>query len=64
MTDKSTSSLLNVKPKKRKKSGLNWFERFRIRKQDKIAESVQNKIRAVRAAEALDRQVNRRGKRN
>ena len=61
MTDKSTSSLLAVKPENRKTS-FNIFERFRISKQDKIAANVQQKIRAVRAAEALDRQTNRRGK--
>lgn len=61
LTDKSTSSLLNTKPEKRR-SSFNIFERFRISKQDKIAANVQQKIRAVRAAEALDRQTNRRGK--
>lgn len=61
MTDKSTSSLLAVKPENRR-SSFNIFERFRISKQDKIQANVQQKIRAVRAAEALDRQTNRRGK--
>ncbi|XP_074603821.1 metabotropic glutamate receptor 1-like [Brevipalpus obovatus] len=60
MTDKSTSSLLAMKPPGKRKSGLNLFERFRVSKQDKIAANVQEKIRAVRAAEALDRQTHRR----
>lgn len=41
-----------------RKSSLNFFERFRTSKQDKIAADVQAKIRAVRAAEDLDRRVN------
>jgi hypothetical protein len=44
-----------------KKPSYNIFERLRIKKQNKIAANVQEKIRAVRAAEALDRQTNRRG---
>ena len=41
----------------RRKQGLNLFERLRISKQDKIAANVQQHIRAIRAAEALDRQT-------
>lgn len=40
------------------KSG-GFFSRLRISKQDKIAANVQEHIRAVRAAEALDRQTGR-----
>ncbi|CAG2121702.1 unnamed protein product, partial [Medioppia subpectinata] len=40
-----------------KGQGLNLFERLRISKQDKIAANVQQHIRAIRAAEALDRQT-------
>lgn len=36
-----------------------FFSRLRISKQDKIAANVQDHIRAVRAAEALDRQTAR-----
>ncbi|XP_022654020.1 metabotropic glutamate receptor 5-like isoform X3 [Varroa destructor] len=42
------------RPQQRKKN-LNIFERFRVSKQDRIAASVAQHIRAVRAAEALDR---------
>jgi hypothetical protein len=48
----------------RRKQGLNLFERFRISKQDKIAANVAQHIRAVRAAEALDRQTARVRRRN
>ena len=41
-----------------RKTSLNIFERLRQGKQDKIAADVQRKIRAVRAAEDLDRRVN------
>lgn len=41
---------------------LDFFQRLRYRKRDKIKAHVDQKIRAVRAAEALDRQTNlRRG---
>ena len=41
----------------KRKPTLNLFQRFRTSKQDKIAANVQQHIRAVRAAEALDRQT-------
>lgn len=41
-----------------RKKSLNIFERLRLSKQDKIAEQKIQKIRAVRAAEDLDRRVN------
>jgi hypothetical protein len=41
-----------------RKTSLNFFERFRTAKQDKKEADVQAKIRAVRAAEDLDRRVN------
>ena len=41
-----------------RKSSFNFLQRFRTRKQDKIAADVQARIRAVRAAEELDRRVN------
>ena len=41
---------------------FNFFQRLKYRKRDKIKANVDQKIRAVRAAEALDRQTNlRRG---
>lgn len=43
-----------------RRPSLNIFERLRLSKQDKIAADVQKKIRAVRAAEALDRKTNAR----
>ena len=42
-----------------KSGGGGFFSRLRISKQDKIAANVQEHIRAVRAAEALDRQTGR-----
>lgn len=40
------------------KSPFSFFTRLRYRKRDKIKANVEQKIRAVRAAEALDRQTN------
>lgn len=40
------------------KSPFSFFSRLRNRKQNKIKANVEQKIRAVRAAEALDRQTN------
>ena len=48
----------------RRKRGLNLFERLRISKQDKIAANVQQHIRAIRAAEALDRQTGKNRRKN
>ena len=45
--------------KTRHKAKGGFFSRLRISKQDKIAANVQEHIRAVRAAEALDRQTAR-----
>lgn len=42
-----------------RRSSLNIFERLRLSKQDKIAADVQKKIRAVRAAEELDRKTSK-----
>ncbi|XP_054163269.1 metabotropic glutamate receptor 1-like [Oppia nitens] len=52
------------KPAIKRKSGLNLFERLRISKQDKIAANVQQHIRAIRAAEALDRQTGANRRKN
>lgn len=47
---------------KEAKKKMGWFKRLRASKQDKVAASVQEHIRAVRAAEALDRQTARRSR--
>ncbi|CAG2181932.1 unnamed protein product, partial [Oppiella nova] len=52
------------KPAIKRKQGLNLFERLRQGKQDKIAANVQQHIRAIRAAEALDRQTGAHRRKN
>ncbi|CAG2166884.1 unnamed protein product [Oppiella nova] len=52
------------KPTIKRKQGLNLFERLRQGKQDKIAANVQQHIRAIRAAEALDRQTGAHRRKN
>lgn len=55
---KGSGSAIGIGKDGSRKSSLNFFQRFRTSKQDKIAADVQAKIRAVRAAEELDRRVN------
>ncbi|XP_075551881.1 metabotropic glutamate receptor 5-like isoform X2 [Dermacentor variabilis] len=49
-----------IKPPPTRTKSLNLLERFRASKQDRIAASVAQHIRAVRAAEALDRRTHLR----
>lgn len=59
---RQASNSLNPPNSNDAKQKMNWFRRLRASKQDKMAASVQEHIRAVRAAEALDRQTARRSR--
>lgn len=57
-----TQNSNNLRGSREAKKKMGWFKRLRASKQDKVAASVQEHIRAVRAAEALDRQTARRSR--